>query len=388
MRYHWSEAKSLRSRCPDAAGTSSCSPRAPAPEGGSERLPARGWRRARAGRRSPTPALALDDRLAFRSAGLRAVSPSPARSRAAKAGRAVCSNQQRRRGHATSGARRLRSACPGSRERPTRAPRPQRGCRPRRQPWSRRRCRRPRLPRRPLLRRSASDDVAAPRVRVRLHDVHRTNAAPSLPLSESARSAYVPRQRRRHTRRHRGSKSTSGAWRSAGRPRPRCPRGRRADAGPSRPAPRGFARSPPRAATSTRLELSGDEQLPRDRDRDSDAPRASRRSRRRRRARRAASMARPDAARRARRPRVNIFLYQVTPSAAWRNEDLPTRNSDGGRVSRPRIGLDLHYLITFYGAEARVRAAAPARRRSSGRCMPAGADPTADRVAMAAISRR
>jgi Pvc16 N-terminal domain/IPT/TIG domain len=51
--------------------------------------------------------------------------------------------------------------------------------------------------------------------------------------------------------------------------------------------------------------------------------------------------------------RVNIFLYQVTPSAAARNEDLPTRSSDGERLlRRPRIGLDLHYLFTFYGRES------------------------------------
>jgi Pvc16 N-terminal domain/IPT/TIG domain len=51
--------------------------------------------------------------------------------------------------------------------------------------------------------------------------------------------------------------------------------------------------------------------------------------------------------------RVNIFLYQVSPSAAARNEDLPTRSGDGERfLHRPRIGLDLHYLLTFYGRES------------------------------------
>lgn len=51
--------------------------------------------------------------------------------------------------------------------------------------------------------------------------------------------------------------------------------------------------------------------------------------------------------------RANIFLYQVTPSAAARNEDLPTRSGDGLQaLNRPRIGLDLHYLITFYGRES------------------------------------
>src|SRR6266545_6359487 len=50
----------------------------------------------------------------------------------------------------------------------------------------------------------------------------------------------------------------------------------------------------------------------------------------------------------------NIFLYQVTPSAAARNEDLPTRSQDGTLVRRPRVGLDLHYLLTFYGSETQL----------------------------------
>lgn len=49
--------------------------------------------------------------------------------------------------------------------------------------------------------------------------------------------------------------------------------------------------------------------------------------------------------------RVNIYLYQVTPNAAWRNRDLPTRNDRGELTQRPRVALDLHYLLTFYGDE-------------------------------------
>jgi hypothetical protein len=52
--------------------------------------------------------------------------------------------------------------------------------------------------------------------------------------------------------------------------------------------------------------------------------------------------------------RVNIFLYQVTPNAAWRNRDLPTRNDRGELTQRPRLALDLHYLLTFYGDEIRL----------------------------------
>lgn len=50
-------------------------------------------------------------------------------------------------------------------------------------------------------------------------------------------------------------------------------------------------------------------------------------------------------------PRVNLYLYQVTPNAALRNSNLPTRDSAGQLVSRPRVALDLHYLLTFYGNE-------------------------------------
>lgn len=50
--------------------------------------------------------------------------------------------------------------------------------------------------------------------------------------------------------------------------------------------------------------------------------------------------------------RVNIYLYQVTPNAAWRNADLPTRSDDGRLMQKPRAAIDLHYLLTFYGSEA------------------------------------
>jgi hypothetical protein len=48
-------------------------------------------------------------------------------------------------------------------------------------------------------------------------------------------------------------------------------------------------------------------------------------------------------------PHVNVYLYQVTPNAAFRNVDLPTRRSDGTLVKRPVAALDLHYLFTFHG---------------------------------------
>jgi hypothetical protein len=51
---------------------------------------------------------------------------------------------------------------------------------------------------------------------------------------------------------------------------------------------------------------------------------------------------------------VNLYLFQVTPNASWRNSDLPTRDANGRLVQRPRAALDLHYLLTFYGNESQL----------------------------------
>lgn len=48
---------------------------------------------------------------------------------------------------------------------------------------------------------------------------------------------------------------------------------------------------------------------------------------------------------------LNVFLYQVTPNSGWRNAMLPARDSGGSRLSNPPLALDLHYLVTAYGAE-------------------------------------
>jgi hypothetical protein len=48
---------------------------------------------------------------------------------------------------------------------------------------------------------------------------------------------------------------------------------------------------------------------------------------------------------------LNLFLYQVTPNAAWRNNGLPARNAAGERISNPPLALNLHYLLTAYGAQ-------------------------------------
>lgn len=49
--------------------------------------------------------------------------------------------------------------------------------------------------------------------------------------------------------------------------------------------------------------------------------------------------------------RLNLFMYQVTPNSGWRNTGLPSRNRNGDRVSNPPLALDLHFLLTAYGAE-------------------------------------
>jgi Pvc16 N-terminal domain len=49
--------------------------------------------------------------------------------------------------------------------------------------------------------------------------------------------------------------------------------------------------------------------------------------------------------------RLNLFMYQVTANPGWRNQGLPSRNSNGDRTSNPPLALDLHYLLTAYGAE-------------------------------------
>lgn len=48
---------------------------------------------------------------------------------------------------------------------------------------------------------------------------------------------------------------------------------------------------------------------------------------------------------------VNLFLYQVTYNSGWRNEGLPARNSQGERTANPPLALNLHYLLTAYGAK-------------------------------------
>lgn len=50
-------------------------------------------------------------------------------------------------------------------------------------------------------------------------------------------------------------------------------------------------------------------------------------------------------------PRLNIFLYQTTVNAAWRNLDVPSQMRQG-ELGRPLLALNLHYLLTAYCDEA------------------------------------
>ena len=48
---------------------------------------------------------------------------------------------------------------------------------------------------------------------------------------------------------------------------------------------------------------------------------------------------------------LNLFLHRVSSNAALANSDLPTRDGRGQTVMRPRLALDLHYLLTVYAAQ-------------------------------------
>ena len=52
------------------------------------------------------------------------------------------------------------------------------------------------------------------------------------------------------------------------------------------------------------------------------------------------------------RPTVNLYLFQVTRNAAFRDADLPTRTGDGTLTRRPQVALNLNYMLTFYGDES------------------------------------
>ena len=48
---------------------------------------------------------------------------------------------------------------------------------------------------------------------------------------------------------------------------------------------------------------------------------------------------------------LNLFMYQALVNAAWRNVGMPSHAAGGERLTNPPLGLDLHYLLTAFGAE-------------------------------------
>jgi Pvc16 N-terminal domain len=48
---------------------------------------------------------------------------------------------------------------------------------------------------------------------------------------------------------------------------------------------------------------------------------------------------------------LNLFMYYVSLNPALRNLDLPSMNGAGARISNPPLALNLHYLVSAYGAK-------------------------------------
>ena len=49
------------------------------------------------------------------------------------------------------------------------------------------------------------------------------------------------------------------------------------------------------------------------------------------------------------KPSLNLFLYRTSLNQGWANVGLPAFDGNGGRVTHPPLGLNLHYLLTAYG---------------------------------------
>jgi Pvc16 N-terminal domain len=49
-------------------------------------------------------------------------------------------------------------------------------------------------------------------------------------------------------------------------------------------------------------------------------------------------------------PSLNLFLYRTSLNQGWAEVDLPAFDGNGTRVSSPPLALNLHYLLTAYGA--------------------------------------
>ena len=51
--------------------------------------------------------------------------------------------------------------------------------------------------------------------------------------------------------------------------------------------------------------------------------------------------------------RLNLFLYYMSPNAAWRNQTIPTKVKSG-ETGYPPLALNLYYLLTAYGDAERA----------------------------------
>jgi hypothetical protein len=49
-------------------------------------------------------------------------------------------------------------------------------------------------------------------------------------------------------------------------------------------------------------------------------------------------------------PQLNLFMYYASINPALRNLDLPSKGSNGSPLSNPPLAINLHYLVTAYGA--------------------------------------
>jgi hypothetical protein len=49
--------------------------------------------------------------------------------------------------------------------------------------------------------------------------------------------------------------------------------------------------------------------------------------------------------------RLNLFMYQVRPSAGWSNTDHPSHSANGRRLTNPPLALELGYMLSAYGAK-------------------------------------
>jgi hypothetical protein len=47
---------------------------------------------------------------------------------------------------------------------------------------------------------------------------------------------------------------------------------------------------------------------------------------------------------------LNLYLYLVSRNTSWSNIDLPSRDHQGTLIGAPPLALNLHYLLTAYGA--------------------------------------